>query len=59
MELVDTLEGAEALDNPAPVAQVIAAWRHIAEVHADPELLSILTSDGEDLGAVPEPGPTT
>ncbi|MGH3517398.1 MAG: hypothetical protein ACRDQ7_08280 [Haloechinothrix sp.] len=58
VELVDALEGADALDNPAPAAQVIAAWRHTAEVHADPELLSILTSDGEDLGAVPESAAT-
>lgn len=27
----------------ARVAHVIATWRHTAEVHADPDLLSILT----------------
>lgn len=54
-ELVETLEAADALGNPAPVAQVLAAWRHTAEVHADPELAEILSHDGDDLGAVQEP----
>jgi hypothetical protein len=45
------------LDSSAPVAQLIIAWQHTAEVHADPELLAVLTSDsGEDYGPVPAPG---
>ncbi|MFD4253194.1 hypothetical protein [Amycolatopsis thermoflava] len=56
VELVDALEGAEALRNPAPVAQVITSWRHTAEAHADPELLAVLQCDGDDFGPVPAPG---
>lgn len=42
VELVDTMEAADALDNPAPVAQVITEWRHTAEAYADPELAEAL-----------------
>jgi hypothetical protein len=54
-ELVSTMK-AESIDNPAPVAQVIDAWRHTAEVLADPELAAVLStpSDG-DYGAVRAP----
>jgi fermentation-respiration switch protein FrsA (DUF1100 family) len=45
VELVAALEGAESLQNPAAVAQVVTAWQHTAEVHADPELLTILRQD--------------
>jgi hypothetical protein len=55
MELVDALAGGEALDNFAPVAQVVTAWRHTAEIHADPDLRRALRQDGDDLGPVPEP----
>ncbi|BCN66519.1 hypothetical protein RE9431_49740 (plasmid) [Prescottella equi] len=56
VELVETLRAAESLDNPAPVVQVIEAWRHTAEVLADPELAAILAADtDEDLGTVPAP----
>ncbi|GAB2633046.1 hypothetical protein ABI214_15265 [Prescottella soli] len=56
VELVTTLRAAESLDNPAPVVQVIDAWRHTAEVLADPELAAILAADtDEDLGVVPAP----
>lgn len=56
-ELTSTIKAAESLNNPAPVAQVIDAWRHTAEVLADPELAAVLSApSGEDLGAVPEPG---
>jgi NAD(P)-dependent dehydrogenase (short-subunit alcohol dehydrogenase family) len=57
VELVSTMKAADSIDNPAPVAQVIDAWRHTAEVLADPELAAVLSgsSDG-DFGAVPEPG---
>lgn len=55
-ELVSTMKAAESIDNPAPVAQVIDAWRHTAEVLADPELAAVLgaPSDG-DYGPVPAP----
>ncbi len=59
VELVDTLEAANSLGTPAPVTQLITAWRHTAEVHADPRLLGILRQDGGDFGDVPEPGSTT
>lgn len=56
VELVSTLRAAESLANPAPVVQVIEAWRHTAEVLADPELAAILTaSTADDYGVVPEP----
>ncbi|MDG3015834.1 hypothetical protein [Speluncibacter jeojiensis] len=56
LELVTTLRAAESLDNPAPVVQVIDAWRHTAEVLADPALAAILTVEtGDDLGPVPAP----
>ncbi|WP_028663064.1 hypothetical protein [Saccharomonospora halophila] len=55
VELVETLEAADSLENPAPVAHLVAAWRSTAEVHADPELLAVLKRDGADSGAVPEP----
>lgn len=55
VELVDVLEAADSLGNPAPVSQLIAEWRHTAEIYADPELLAVLRKDGEDLGEVPAP----
>lgn len=55
VELVDTLEAAESLENPSPVANLVAAWRHTAEVYADSELLSTLRGDGDDFGPATEP----
>jgi hypothetical protein len=55
LELVETLRSAEALDNPAPVVQVIAAWQHTAEVHADPDLAARIHLLEGDLGRVPVP----
>lgn len=55
MELVETLRGADDLDNFAPVTQLIEEWRHTAEVHADPELAAALLQDADDLGPVPAP----
>ncbi|MBT2269675.1 MULTISPECIES: hypothetical protein [Rhodococcus erythropolis group] len=56
VDLVAMLRAAESLDNPVPVVQVIEAWRHTAEVMADPELAAILASDtDEDLGVVAAP----
>jgi hypothetical protein len=58
-DLVETLEAANSLGTPAPVTQLIAQWRHTAEVYADPRLLTILRQDVEDLGDVPMPGAAT
>lgn len=56
VELVSTMKAAESIDNPAPVANVIDAWRHTAEVLADPELAAVLSAPSdEDFGSVPEP----
>jgi hypothetical protein len=57
VELVGALQGAESLQNPAPVVNAVAAWKATAEVYADPELLHILTRDDgdQDFGPVPEP----
>lgn len=55
LELVETLRSADALDNPAPVVQVIAAWQHTAEVHADPDLAARIHLLESDLGPVPAP----
>ncbi|MGI9062380.1 MAG: hypothetical protein ACR2FQ_00960 [Pseudonocardiaceae bacterium] len=55
LELVDTLRAADALENSAPVIQVITEWRHTAEVHADPELAARIRTVDDDHGAVPEP----
>ena len=55
LELVETLRAADALDNPAPIVQVIAAWQHTAEVHADPDLAARIHQLEGDLGPVPAP----
>jgi hypothetical protein len=55
LELVETLRAADTLENPAPVIQVISAWQSTAEIHADPELAEILSTDGDDYGPVPQP----
>jgi NAD(P)-dependent dehydrogenase (short-subunit alcohol dehydrogenase family) len=55
-ELVSTMKAAESIDNPAPLAQVIDAWRHTAEVLADPELAAVLSASTDgDYGPVPAP----
>ncbi|TEA09161.1 hypothetical protein [Mycobacteroides salmoniphilum] len=55
-ELVETLRAAESINNPAPVAQVIAAWRNTAQVWADPEVSAALATDSDgDYGSVPLP----
>ncbi|MFF1614844.1 hypothetical protein ACFVYA_44400 [Amycolatopsis sp. NPDC058278] len=56
LELIDVAERSESLGNPAPLANLVAAWRSTAEVHPDPELAKILAQDGDDFGDVPEPG---
>lgn len=55
VELVETLRAADAVNNPAPVVNVIAAWRHTAEVHADPELYAQVTADTSDHGPATVP----
>lgn len=54
-ELVNTLRATEELDTVAPLVQLVTEWRHTAEVYADPVLVSILTQDLGDFGAVPPP----
>ncbi|WP_406638594.1 hypothetical protein [Amycolatopsis sp. WGS_07] len=41
-ELAETLERAESLGNPVPVAALVAKWKQTAEAHADPEVAEIL-----------------
>jgi hypothetical protein len=55
VDLVGTLRAVEELGSPAPVVQIIAEWRHTAEVYADPEVFAAVTQDGQDYGAVPKP----
>jgi hypothetical protein len=55
-EFVATVHAAATVNNMVPVAQLLAEWRHTAEVYADPELHIILTQPHEgDFGPVPEP----
>jgi len=55
-EFVDVMAASEELATPAPVLQLVAEWRHTAEVHADPELAAVLRRGVEDdLGSVPAP----
>jgi hypothetical protein len=42
-EFVETAHAAAAVDNLAPVSQLLAEWRHTAEVYADPELHTALS----------------
>lgn len=43
-EFTRTMAGAAALDNYAPVVQLLTEWRATAEVYADPDLLAQLSS---------------
>jgi hypothetical protein len=55
-ELVAVACGATALENLAPVAVLLAQWRHTAEIYADPALLEILTREpAGDFGPAPKP----
>ena len=57
-EFIDVTEAAASADNVSPIAQLLAEWRHTAEVHADPELHALLfTPRGEDYGPVLPPDP--
>jgi hypothetical protein len=55
-ELVAVARGAADLANLAPIAVLLAQWRHSAEIYSDPALLEILTREPEgDLGPAPAP----
>jgi Family of unknown function (DUF6247) len=56
-EWLEALGAAGDLDNGAEVEGLVAAWRHTAEIIADPELLAFLTRDREsfDYGPVVPP----
>jgi hypothetical protein len=56
-EFVGMIGAAASVNNMAPVTQLLAEWRHTAEIYADPELHTALTRAHEgDYGAVPAPG---
>lgn len=59
VEFVETARTCASLDNYIPLDAVVAAWRHTAEIYADPELYAILTQPlgdpDPDLGPVPIP----
>ena len=55
-EFIATVHASAAVNNMAPVSQLLAAWRYTAEVYADPHLHAILTTDHDgDHGPVPAP----
>src|SRR5579859_2092006 len=55
-ELIAVAQGAASLETLTPVAVLLAQWRHTAEVHADPELLAILTREPDgDFGPATVP----
>lgn len=55
-EFASTVHAAAAMNNMVPVSQLLAEWRHTAEVYADPELHAVLTQSHEDdFGPVPAP----
>ncbi|WP_261555911.1 hypothetical protein [Frankia tisae] len=55
-ELIGTARGAMALNTLAPIAILLAQWRHSAEIHADPALHALLTREPDgDLGPVSRP----
>jgi hypothetical protein len=55
LELMEELERADSLENPAPVAHLLAAWRATAESYADPDFMAALRNGGQEIGPVPEP----
>jgi hypothetical protein len=55
-EFVETTYAAAAMNNMAPISQLLVEWRHTAEVYADPELYAILSPPHEgDHGSVLPP----
>lgn len=58
VEFVETARACAAIDNYAALDTAVTAWRHTAEIYADPELYAILTQpldDDADFGPVPIP----
>ncbi|WP_211354723.1 hypothetical protein [Stackebrandtia albiflava] len=56
-ELADLAEAADSIGNQSALPTLVAAWRHTAEIHADPVLHRVLNREyGDDFGEVPEPG---
>jgi hypothetical protein len=43
-EFVSTAEAAAAVGNTAAISQLLAEWRHTAEIYADPELHAALAA---------------
>lgn len=55
VELAKSLRTTDSANDPAATLQVIAEWRHTAEVHADPELCARLTAEVQDHGSATIP----
>ncbi len=49
-ELTSTLVGAAAVENYAPVSQLLREWRATAEIHADPKLARRIRTPVEAAG---------
>jgi hypothetical protein len=54
-ELTNAMRAAAELNNFAPTATVIAAWRHSAEILADPGLTEAVTRPATDHGVISPP----
>ena len=54
-DFVGAAAAAADFGNVVPLAQRLIAWKHTAEVHADPELYKAVTRPIEDAGPVPFP----
>ncbi|SBT52439.1 hypothetical protein [Micromonospora auratinigra] len=55
-EFVATAEAAAAVGNTAALSQLLAEWRHTAEIHADPDLHRVLAApSADDFGLVTRP----
>ena len=55
-EFVSVAEAASSIGNTAPLSQLVAEWRHTAEIHADPDLQRILSAPStDDFGPVARP----
>ncbi|MET7468624.1 hypothetical protein ACFYON_02405 [Micromonospora sp. NPDC005686] len=55
-EFIDTATAAAAVGSTAAVSQLLAEWRHTAEVHADPDLHRVLAApSSDDFGPVARP----
>ncbi|SBT69308.1 hypothetical protein GA0070622_6433 [Micromonospora sediminicola] len=55
-QFIATAEAAAAVGSTAALSQLLAEWRHTAEVHADPDLHRVLTAPSAgDFGPVTRP----